>query len=111
MQRKPRNNSEETREDSFSVGSLKELTVRKYRSIDEQKQAFELYDTELDVTILSSDSDSLSHSRHVVREITIGEVDEFELLIEENTNEDEMFLMENEALFESWQKYLNFNYN
>lgn len=59
------------------MGSQKDMPMRKYRSIDEQQQAFEFYDPELDVTILSSDSDSLSHSRKVINELTVGEVDEF----------------------------------
>jgi hypothetical protein len=53
------------------------MGMKKYRSIDEQQQAFEFYDTELDVTIISSDSDSLSHSRKVINELTLGEIDEF----------------------------------
>lgn len=50
------------------------------------------------MTIISSDSDSLSHSRHTIQEIALGEVDEFELLIEEEMNEDEMFLIDNQSV-------------
>lgn len=75
--------------DSCSITSLKEITsAKRYRSIDEQQTAFELYDSELEMTIISSDSDSLSHSRHAIQEIALGEVDEFELLIEEEMSED-----------------------
>lgn len=63
------------------------------------------------MTIISSDSDSLSHSRHAIQEISLGEVDEFELLIEEEMNEDEMFLIDNQSVLEGWQKCLSLNFH
>ena len=71
---------------------------RRYKSWEENP-LFEIYDNELDVTILSSDSDELSGS-HIISELNYGEVEDadFELLIEEN-NKETSFLNENNSLF------------
>lgn len=55
--------------------------------------------------MLSSDSDSLQHSQ-LVRELQLGEVDEFELLIEEDADEEELFLRENTAALQEWGGFL-----
>jgi hypothetical protein len=45
------------------------------------------------------------HSQ-LVRELHLEEVDEFELLIEEDANEEELFLRENEAALEEWGRLI-----
>jgi len=65
----------------------------------EENPLFEIYDNELDVTILSSDSDELSGS-NIISELNYEDDEDadFELLIEEN-NKETSFLSENNPLF------------
>ena len=61
----------------------------------------EYYDCELDLTILSSDSESLSPKQMTM--VVKGEtMEEFELLIEEK-DKDQMFLEENLEAFSCWE--------
>ena len=65
----------------------------------EENPLFEIYDNELDVTILSSDSDELSGS-NIISELNYEDDEDdadFELLIEEN-NKETSFLNENDSL-------------
>ena len=65
----------------------------------DENPLFEIYDNELDVTILSSDSDELSGS-NIISELNYEDDEDadFELLIEEN-NKETSFLSENDSLF------------
>ena len=94
---KLKGSSQSTRKESAELNESQKSS-RRYKSWEENP-LFEIYDNELDVTILSSDSDELSGS-HIISELNYGEDEDadFELLIEEN-NKETSFLNENNSLF------------